>query len=280
MRLFRSSGKRKGRGLRVTLEIIPNLSSDAQKSFGFLTGQQTKLGEYYGNTTANFVPNVPARYANLGKATRVVVTARDAKFELNPSDSERFYTDLFYQYYSDAQNVIRRLQQTTSIMFGDIREFGQTITFRPRENSEELVPIFSMREIWSRLYVRDFYEHYGRAFPSELPSLLKTRQNVLSKDDVKLIEQMVIPQKDYRSFIAGNAEKIITLKTKVAGGESWEAGFKRDGGQRIRAGIEAEMNRSSSDEVIWAPMPLTEGDVRAITEFTNRMLTSPMLAPL
>jgi hypothetical protein len=279
LRLFGGSGKRKGRGLRIVFEVIPNLSSDGQKSFVSITGQQTKLGEYYGSITANFVPNVPARYANLGKATRVLVTARDAKFELNPSDSERFYTDLFYQYYSDVQNVTRQLQQTTSIMFGDIREFGQTITFRPRENSEELVPIFPMREIWSRLYVRDFYEHYGRAYPSELPSLLKTRQNVLSKDDVKLIEQMVIPQKDYRSFISGNAEKIIALKRKVAGGESWEAGFKRDGGQQIRAGIEAAM-RSSSDEVIWAPMPLTEGDVGAMTEFTNRMLSSPMLAPL
>jgi len=163
------------------------------------------------------------------------------------------------------------------IMFGDIREFGQTITFRPRENSDELVPIFPMREIWARLYVRDFYEHYGLAYQSELPSLLKTKQNVLSKDDVKLVEQIVTPQKDYRSFISGHAEQIIALKWKLAGGESWEAGFKRDGGQQMRAGIEAAMNSSPSDEVIFAPMPLSEGDVRAMTEFTNKMLSQILI---
>lgn len=279
MMLFGGSEKRKGRGLRIELSMFPNLSPETQKQFLNVFAPEARLPEYFGRVAANFTPNTKDPFGSGHSfVMRGVIHCREAKFELKPSDAERYYTDLFYYIFWALENVVNRFRQAGTITWADIREFGETVSFRPKEDTNSLVPVFPIPEIWSRLYVRDFYNVYGKGNEErtgkKLPDLLRSKQNVLSKDDANLIEQITTFQKDYKTFISKHADEIIALKRKLAGGESWEAGFRRDGGQQIKAGIDAEMTQSPTNEVIWAPMPLSKGDASAVTEFTSKMLSS------
>lgn len=271
MRLF--AEKRKGRGLRIELSLFPNLSPESQKQFLNILIPQARLPEYFEKIFTNFAPNTPDPFGSSLPVMRGVIHLREAKFELKPSDAERYYTDLFYYVFGVLENVVNRFRQAGTITWADIREFGEVISFRPKENTESLVPVFPMKEIGPRLFVRDFYNTY-RNDREGLTNLLRSKQDVLSKDDANLIEQIATFQKDYKEFILRQADEIIALQRKLQGGESWEAGFRRDGGQEIKAGIDAELRRSLTNEVIWAPLPVSEADASAITEFANRILSS------
>jgi hypothetical protein len=239
--------------------------------------REANLPQYFGQFSSNFTPNVRDP---LGAQVymRGDIMCREAKFELKPSDAERYYTDLFYYIFGVLENVVNRLRAARMVNGIEIREFGEIIDFRPKENTESLVPVFPMKEIWSRLWVRDFYNNYAND-KEKLSFLLKSHKNVLSKDDAKLLEQIAKFQKDYRGFISKHADEIMGLNRKLIGDESWEARFRKDGGQRLKAEMDAALGENPMNKVNWAPMPLSEADASAIREFSSKMLSAlPVLS--
>lgn len=98
----------------------------------------------------------------------------------------------------------------------------------------------------------------------------------MSKDNTKLLEQMITPQRDYRAFVSKQAEEIIAVSEKL-GRESWEAGFKRDGGEMIKARIDA-LVKQGTPEITLSFAPLSQGDVSTITQFVDKMLNHQIIA--
>lgn len=252
-------GKRRGRGLQIIVRVLPGASASPQS----FTPLGCRLPKYFDRVTGNLKPG------KLPYTLESTITCKDAKFELKPSEAEDFYTDLFYEYFADSLQTLHQLKQIGTILAGEVTDFAESVTFKPREKMEELIPIFPMRDIWGRLYVREFYDTYGRD-RSKFSSLLQAKQNVLSKDDIKLLEQMITLQKDYRAFVSKHVEEIISASEKL-GRESWEAGFRRDRGESVKAQIDT-LRKQGAPEIIFSFAPLSQGDVSAVSQFIERML--------
>lgn len=266
MVLLFGTPKQQGRGLLITEQVLPQLPPEGQKTFAAVSQQLTRLTRCFRDVRATFQSNPANAYT-----MQVRLRCRDASFELKASAAEGFYTDLYYDFIEDTERVGRRMAQLRPPLFLiEVQEFNQVITFRPKESSQELIPVFPMTEIYASLYASAFARSYRRKSQA-LARLIQARASELSKAEVKLLEELAKSPPNHRAFVSRHATEITALGQKLDRAESWEAGYRRDAGAKARAPLEALRGQSPDREIAMQVMPLSKGDVAAITEFKDQL---------